>query len=291
VHRGIVCLLLALAGCDKVLGIQPNPAADASQNVCFPGGGPLDNDDGDSKVNGEDPCPRFANEGPGDEDGDKVLDDCDLCPQLDGEPGTDVDCDDIGAACDPQAGVVNTRRFFGFGNQSGVSLYKTVIENGVARMPATNSEQTFTLGILDPGALPAHFATQVTIKNARVAQYWSFVLTLKVAAQTYEIQLEKQQDSHTLAFVAQHAGFGDLVRKVIAPLATGDITFTIATSLTSTQLAAEINIVDVGVTKLESPVVTGASVSYGFAFYRDQSTVVTTTTAETPYFVYTALVP
>jgi hypothetical protein len=106
VQFGVVVLILACAGCDKVLGLH---------EVYMPGEcnaaelqDELD-EDGDGQLNKVDECPLVANQTTNDEDTDGAPDDCDLCPQImsAADTGGDPDCDGIGAACDPDPALAN----------------------------------------------------------------------------------------------------------------------------------------------------------------------------------------
>ena len=294
----IVSLVLGAAGCDRVLGLQRNPpdappAPDAA--FCVATGLPGDDDDGDSIINSADRCPQVANQSDADdEDADTAPDACDPCPQLVGDlAGNDPDCDGLGAACDPQPMAFNSRRFHGFVGQIGYELQDTVIEAGAARMEVTNTNGTSELIVSDPARLPARLEAQVTIKNARVEQYWSFDIVLLSGPARIEIELEKHETTHTLNIVnkldATRLGMKTLGA---LPAGSNDITFQIKTDVAMTSIETTIVIDGVGSTSLATEaLVPRPEVKYGFSLNRDANPTVTSTTGVTPFFIFTTLAP
>ena len=88
-----VAILLAVAGCDYVLGLERN--IDASS----PFMPPLDGPEPDAPMG----CWTNARQNH-DEDKDRVMDGCDNCPATFNEQQEDDDMDGVGNACDPKTG-------------------------------------------------------------------------------------------------------------------------------------------------------------------------------------------
>jgi hypothetical protein len=82
-------LLLALAGCNPLLGIDQTHAVDAGPDF-----------DSDGVPDGQDNCPMVANPGQSDKDHDGVGDACDNCPLIPNVSQNDRDGDSVGDACD-----------------------------------------------------------------------------------------------------------------------------------------------------------------------------------------------
>jgi hypothetical protein len=290
--------VVALSGCDQILGLQRNPPDAPGPGSCREPGPPGADDDGDTTINDQDACPYVPNQvDTEDEDQDLVPDACDLCPQKPGvAAGDDPDCDGLGAACDPQPMAANTRRFDGFGSQGGLRLYNTTLEAGAATMPLTNAAASATLYVDEPGRLPARLETEVEIQNARVYQYWSYELSLTgVGAPVdtaYEIQLEKRELTNNL-YLTIELGPSTLAEASLGPLP-GSLTnlqFRLEATITATRTVATIVVDDVGPATVEAPTTLPDPFDFGLAFNRDTYTTATKTTGVAPYLVYTTLAP
>jgi hypothetical protein len=122
-----VVLLLGLAGCNQLFGLQETALIDAAEAV-------VDDQDSDGVLDSIDNCPAVANAGQLDMDGDLIGDVCDSCsfqftesfdrdgdglpPSTDNCPDVingnqlDADADGIGDACDPSPSTPDTLRCF-----------------------------------------------------------------------------------------------------------------------------------------------------------------------------------
>lgn len=113
-----VVLVLALAGCDSVFGLQrPDPidAAPIDARICpLTTAPPAEDLDGDGRINAVDNCTSTPNPDQNDEDADCLGDVCDLCPWLPDGPTDDPDDDQIAGPCDDDPGVKNNLVFDGF---------------------------------------------------------------------------------------------------------------------------------------------------------------------------------
>ena len=155
-----------LAGCDRFLELDQveNPP-----HCPVPALSPGHDYDGDGELDEVDPCPFVPHESMHDEDGDGVPDDCDLCPQL-AIDGEDLDCDGIGAACDPNDALPNTRQFFAFDHDPGsLSLDQATITGDHIHLQTSN---TFAaIFVAPPGDSDGYYETSCTVTNFEVSSY------------------------------------------------------------------------------------------------------------------------
>lgn len=138
--------LLAGAGCNQLLGLEP-PARDdgGGGSVDAPGGDASPDDlDGDGVANTVDNCPTVPNPDQADEDGDAEAnggDACDPCPHVAapvaGAPHADVDGDGVGDDCDPSLTERNCWRWFdGFTSDQELVLGRYLRNGGTWRVLA-----------------------------------------------------------------------------------------------------------------------------------------------------------
>jgi hypothetical protein len=298
VRWAITCVVLALVGCDQVLGLQRNPPDARGFGLCTEGGDDDDDDDGDAIINAEDKCPHVANQiDSDDEDLDAAPDACDLCPQVPGAAaGNDLDCDGLGAACDPQPMALNTRRFHGFSSQGGLRLTNTVVDGGVARMVMTDGATSSLVIVEDPGPLPARLESEARIENPRVYQYWSYEFSLEradaPAAEPFEIQLEKRAMTHSLYLVVKE-GSTRLDEKALGQLTDAStLALKLEATLTTTRITATVFIEGIGTATVDVAAALPTAVEYAVAMHRNSyATTPTSTITVTPFLVFTTMVP
>ena len=134
---GWLLFVVALTGCDVVLGLQEH-----------------------------DPGP-----GPGNEDGDTARDDEDNCPSIRNDQDADMDGDDVGDACDPAPTTPGDRilAFYGFGDPDDVAWETAggnwVVADGQVAITSTQnvSQSFFTKHaplLTPPYTVEAHFTVR-----------------------------------------------------------------------------------------------------------------------------------
>jgi len=95
--------LLALAGCNQLLGIGQTQSTDAG-TFTIPDASDRDSDTVADEI---DNCPDTANQSQSDVDNDGIGDACDNCPLIANPLQHNIDNDQIGDACDPNPSVGN----------------------------------------------------------------------------------------------------------------------------------------------------------------------------------------
>lgn len=174
----ILGLVLALAGCNLVLGLEPPAGGDGGAGDGGAGdGGASDGGDGDRDgdqiPDDVDVCPDTPDPAQHDEDGDGRGDACDRCPHLFQEPTQEADLDRDGDGvpdvCDPLPDTPGGRlRFWGFNDQADVGGWRTfgqgtaiVASGAVVLTPTIDGELRFSA--IDDGRRSTRVEARLTL--------------------------------------------------------------------------------------------------------------------------------
>lgn len=119
----VVGVLVAVAGCNTVLGLEGTALSDR---------------DHDGALDGNDNCPTLANEDQADEDRDGVGDACDSCPIVANARQEDGDGDGVGDDCDAHAETAGDClvMFDSFRDPGGFAEHWLPFVDGDAPLPA-----------------------------------------------------------------------------------------------------------------------------------------------------------
>ncbi len=276
----LVALMIALAGCDLVLGLNRDttcPYLDFE---------PDRDDDGDGVLNGADACPLLADQDPHDEDSDGIPDGCDPCPML-ADAGADRDCDSIGAACDSDDTVPHVREFFGFGTARGIELTAdAAVTDDVLRFTFPGADGYGRAMAVGPVPAPAIYEIHTTVKalgveycrigfliNDPTPPVWQVVVTV------YEGAAKLSMNNGAEAPISTEIGTLDVGAELSLRLSIVDSTLTARVTGVAIE-PAEVTTTDASLVDL---------LGYGVAAYCDPASA--TSQFDVPYLTRTAVAP
>jgi hypothetical protein len=293
VQFGVVVLILACAGCDKVLGLH---------EVYMPGecNAPelqdeLD-EDGDGQLNKVDECPLVANQTTNDEDTDGAPDDCDLCPQImsAADTGGDPDCDGIGAACDPDPALANERRFYGFAQISDIEVSESdgFVADGALHLTLTNTNLSseFTM----PGTAPAAATYEMggTVDLANASSFWSLSMKVQDPQEPLariELQLEKGSAGRVRVLFEQDELAVTSTSITIFQQAPAIMTFVMRATVANDMISGVVTLNELTTALPPIPITPRDPIRFGGIANHTMST--TATKISVDYYVYTTLLP